>query len=141
MPTLWEVPDELWERIRPILDVQDPPKPTGRKREVDRRRVLDGIIFHLRTGCQWNHIPHVYGSDRTIHRYFQRWCQRGIFAHIWAELVRECAELGEVDWEWQAVDTALGEARLGGMRSARTSRIGPKMGPNTACWSRRGVGR
>ena len=56
MPTLWEVPDELWERIEPLVEQADSTKPTGRKR-VNRRRVLDGIIFRLRTGCQWNHIP------------------------------------------------------------------------------------
>ena len=91
MPTLWEVPDELWERIESLLNQEDPPKPTGRKR-VDRRRALDGIIFRLRTGCQWNHIPHVYGDDSTIHRYFQRWCKQGVFEKIWALIVEECDE-------------------------------------------------
>ncbi len=140
MPTLWEVPDDLWEEIRLILDAHDPPKHTGRK-PVDRRRVLDGIIFRLRTGCQWNHIPKVYGSDRTIHRCFQRWCKQDVFAQIWAKLVQDCEELGAVEWAWQAVDTALGKARLGGTRSARTPRIGPKRAPNAACWSKRAAGR
>ena len=49
LPTLWEVPDELWEWVEPLLRRLDPPAGTGRQR-VDRRRVLDGIIFHLRTG-------------------------------------------------------------------------------------------
>jgi len=113
-PTLWEVPDELWEQIQPILDAHDPPKPTGRPR-VDRRRVLDGIIFRLRTGCQWNHIPKVYGDDSTIHRYFQHWAQKGIFRQIWAMIVHECDELQNIQWEWQAADGAMGKARMGGM--------------------------
>ncbi len=29
MPTIWRVPDELWERIEPILREHDPPKRTG----------------------------------------------------------------------------------------------------------------
>lgn len=122
MPTLWEVPDGLWERIQPLLDSADPPKVRGRKR-VDRRRVLDGIIFRLRTGCQWNHIPHVYGDDSTIYRCFQRWCQQGVFEKIWAQLVTECDELQAVEWEWQAADTMLGKARFGGAPSAPTPRI------------------
>ncbi len=140
MPTLWEVPDDLWECIHLFLEANDPPKHTGRK-PVDRRRVLDGIIFRLRTGCQWNHIPKVYGSDRTIHRYFQHWCKQGVFGQIWSLLVQDCEDLGAVDWEWQAVDTALGKARLGGMRLARTPRIGPKTAPNAACWSKPVAGR
>jgi len=62
IPTLWEVPDQLWERIEKLIDKFDPPAPTGRKRE-DARKLLDGVIFRFRTGCQWNPIPRVYGDD------------------------------------------------------------------------------
>ncbi len=51
LPTIWRVPDELWERIEPILKEHDPPKKTGRPR-VDQRAVLDASVFRLRTGCQ-----------------------------------------------------------------------------------------
>lgn len=113
IPTLWEIPDQLWERIEELIDEFDPPAPTGRKR-ADARKLLDGLIFRFRTGCQWNHIPRVYGDDSTIHRTFQRWVQMGLFEKIWALLVEECEELGAVDWRWQAADTALGKARGGG---------------------------
>jgi putative transposase len=131
MGTLWEVTDELWARIEPLLDELDAPKRRGRKR-VDRRRVLDGIIFRLRTGCQWNHLPSVYGEDSTIHRCFTRWCRLGVFAQIGALLVEECQELKGVHWEWQAVDTAMGKARLGGAQSAPTPPIGRKTAQNAA---------
>jgi len=113
LPTLWEVPDELWERTEPLLKRFDPPASTGRH-PVDQRRVLDAIIFRLRTGCQWNHIPRVYGDDSTIHRYFQHWCAAGFFKKLWARLVRECDELKGVQWKWQAADCMLGKARCGG---------------------------
>jgi putative transposase len=132
MATLWEVPDGLWERIEPLLRAEHPAKRTGRKR-VDLRRVLDGIIFRLRTGCQWNHIPHVYGNDRTIHRYFQHWCKTGVFEKIWALMVEECDELREVQWEWQAADTTMGKARFGGALLAPTPRIAAKTAQNAAC--------
>ena len=35
--TIWEVPDELWERIEPIILEQDPPKARGRKRADPRQ--------------------------------------------------------------------------------------------------------
>ena len=129
MATLWEVPDELWRRIEILLEEQDPPKHTGRKRS-DLRRIMDGIIFRLRTSCQWNHIPSVYGNNRTIHRWFQHWCTTGVFEKIWALMVDECKELKAVQWEWQAADTAMGKARFGGARSVRTPRIVGKMGQN-----------
>ena len=30
LPTIWEVPDELWERIEWLINEYDPPKTTGR---------------------------------------------------------------------------------------------------------------
>lgn len=129
LPTLWEVPDGLWERIQPLLDQADPPKSRGRHR-VDRRRVLDGIIFRLRTSCQWNHIPRVYGDDSTIHRYFQHWCDIGLFEKIWALLIEECDELQGIQWEWQAADTAMGKARFGGAPLGPTPPIEPKTAQN-----------
>jgi putative transposase len=81
IPTLWEVPDQLWERIEKLIDDFDSPAPTGRKRE-DTRKILDGLIFCFRTGCPWNPIPRLYGDDSTLHRTFQRWAQVGLFDKI-----------------------------------------------------------
>ena len=71
LETIWEAPDELWERIEPIILEEDPPKARGRKRS-DPRQMLNGIIFRLRSGCQWNRLPKELGDDSTIHRTFQR---------------------------------------------------------------------
>ena len=115
LPTLWRVPDDLWARIAPLLAEYDPPKPTGRKR-ISGRAALDAMLFRLRTGCQWNQLAQEFPDDSSVHRSFQRWVQRGVFDRIWATLVEGCAELGGVNWEWQAADAAMGKARLGGMR-------------------------
>jgi putative transposase len=118
-PTIWEVSDDLWEIIKMILDEFDPPAPTGRPRD-DRRPILNAIIYRFRTGCQWNHLPKVFGDDSKIHRVFQHWVRLDIFEKIWAELLTECDELAQVQWEWQAADGWLGKARMGG----------DKIGPN-----------
>src|SRR5215471_18509698 len=49
----------------------------GRKR-ASARPILDGLIYHFRTGCQWNQIPEVYGDDSTIHRTLHRWVKIAI---------------------------------------------------------------
>lgn len=96
LPTIWEAPDDLWERIEALIDAYDPPKPTGRKRE-DARKILDGIIYRFRTGCQWNDLPEKYGEDSTVHRTLQRWVEINLFAMLWTLLVAECGELALVD--------------------------------------------
>ena len=113
LDTIWEVPDELWERVEAIILEEDPPKARGRKR-ADARQMLNGIIFRLRSGCQWNRLPRELGDDSTIHRTFQRWVERGVLGGMWGALVEGCEELGGVDWECQAADGAMGKARFGG---------------------------
>jgi putative transposase len=127
LPTIWRVPDRLWERVQPVIGELDPPAPTGRRR-VDPRKVLDALIFRMRTGCQWNQLPKVFGDDSSIHRTFQRWLERGALDAIWVTLVDESEELGGVEWQWQAADTAMGRAFFGGTRLGRTPRIAGKTG-------------
>ena len=76
--TIWELPDGLWDIIESLLEERYPANTTGRPR-VDLRRVIDGILFRMRTGCQWNKMPERFGSDRTVHRWFQRFCRDGFF--------------------------------------------------------------
>lgn len=121
-PTIWEVPDELWERIEPVIQKAYPPKPKGRPR-IDLREALNGIIFRLRSGCQWNQLPERFGDDSSVHRWFQRWSEEDFFKQLWSILLTECDELAGVNWEWQAVDAMMGKARLGGRKSARTQQI------------------
>ena len=125
LPPIWRTPDALWAAVEPILAKHDPPARYGPAR-AEPRPILDAIIFRLRSGCQWNHLPTEYPDDSTVHRHFQRWVERGIFDRIWAVIQEACEELGGCDWEWQAADGALGKARKGGTWSAPTRPIAPK---------------
>ena len=112
LPTIWEVPDALWERFaEPVLAEFDPAPRTGRPR-ADQRRCLDGIIYRARTGCQWNRLPDRFGSFATVHRTLQRWERLGIFDRLWALLIYHCEDLSAVHWEWQAADGMLNKARF-----------------------------
>lgn len=113
LQTIWRVSNQLWHKLKPILNEFDPPKPTGRKR-IDGRAALNAIIFRLRSGCQWNQLPSEFPDDSSVHRTFQRWQQNGVLDRILTNLVEECEELGGVNWQWQSADTALVKARFGG---------------------------
>lgn len=119
LPTIWELPDELWERIEPILLHHYPPARTGRPR-TDLRLVLDGLIHRMRSGCQWEQMPERFGPTSTLHGWFQRFVEDGVPEEIWAALATECEELGAVSWEWQAADGVMGKSRF----------CGDKRGPN-----------
>ncbi len=129
LPTLWNVPDPLWELIEKVLTVYDPPAKRGRKRS-DPRLAFDGIIYRMRTGCQWNHLPPEFGDDSSVYRAFVRWEEKAIFDILWAILLTKCDLLQGVDWQWQSADGCLSKARgvpgSGvGKRGRRTSASAP----------------
>ena len=142
LPTLWNVPEALWEIISQVLTVYDPPKPTGRPR-VDQRKALDGIIYRMRTGCQWNALPEEFGDDVSVYRTFRRWERLGLFERLWAVLLTQCEELGGVDWQWQAADGCLGKARGVPKKGQKTPvsapipRIAPRRASRKVCLSRK----
>ena len=135
----WELSDELWEKMAPWL-----PKPKsrfrGRGRQLrhiggrpaaDRRRVLAGILYVLRTGCQWNAAPKEFGSGKTLHRYFQKWRRAGVFKKMWQAGLLEYDQVQGIAWTWQAADGVMTKAPLGGGDT----------GPNTTDRGKKGTKR
>jgi len=82
LETIWYIPDDLWDKIRPLLGGEKQPGTVGRP-PVPFRTCLDGILYVLRTGCQWKHAPREFGSGSTLHRRLQEWARRGVFKRIW----------------------------------------------------------
>jgi putative transposase len=129
--TIWRIPDELWAIIEPILCDFWPRKKEGRP-PANWRTVLEGIIFRMRSGCQWDQLPKEFGPKSTVHDWFQRWNTNGVMENIWATLVENCQELGAVHWKWQSADGAMGKARFGGTASDPTQQIEQRTVPSAA---------
>ena len=52
LPSIRKIPDELWDEIKLLLPPEKANNTTGRP-VISFRKVLDGILYILRTGCQW----------------------------------------------------------------------------------------
>ena len=76
-----DVPDELWERIEPLL-APFKRKRSGGSKPLSQRTVLAGILYKCRSGCQWAMLPACYGSKSTVHEHFQRWSKAGVMTEI-----------------------------------------------------------
>ena len=116
VPTVWRVPDEMWNRIAVLFPI-DEFLPTGGRRWLPPRRVLDGVLYVLRTGCQWKAVPREFGAGSTVHRRFQRWVDAGCFAAIWQRLLQHYDLDVGLDWRWQSADASLHKAPLGGEKN------------------------
>ena len=120
----FDVPDDLWDLIEPLLPAE-PPKPKGGRPRVPDRVALAGILYRVRTGCQWKAAPSEFGSPSTLHRYFQEWTKKGVFLRLWKEALREYDALEGIDWGWQSLDGAMTKAPLGGEKN-RSQPDGPR---------------
>jgi putative transposase len=64
-----DLTDEQWSVIEPMIP---PAEPGGRHRSVHMREVVNGIMYLLRTGCSWRHLPHDFPPWGTVHYYYRR---------------------------------------------------------------------
>jgi len=119
---IWSLPGDLWVHLQPLLPPEKPPGTPGRP-VVPFRQVMDGILYVLRTGCQWKALPREYGSGSTCHRRFQAWVQAGVFERLWARLLTRYDELQGIQWRWQSLDSVMVKAPLGGLQQAPIRRI------------------
>lgn len=113
LPTLWRVPDDLWPLIRGALPPEKPAGTPGRPC-IPFRRVLDGVLHVLRSGCHWNAVPAEFGSGSTVHRRFQEWTQAGLFREVVRLVLTWYDRTRGIDWTWMAADTKMAPAPLGG---------------------------
>ena len=116
----WEISDEFWEFVKSLI-----PKVTrekgkrykrrkgGGRKPLDPKRIFGGIIFVLRTGCQWKAIPkEIYGSSSSIHKYFREWLKAGFFQKLWEAGLAEFDDMEGIAWAWQSIDGAMMKAPL-----------------------------
>jgi len=79
---------------------------------MDARQIFSGIVYVLRTGCQWKALPREYGAASSVHKYFQDWQAAGFFLRIWQAGLAEYDGMQGIAWEWQSIDGAMGKAPL-----------------------------
>ena len=112
--------DQLWQRLEPLIPV--PARRyrfPGRKR-ADNRAALEGILFVVRTGMRWNHLPTaLFGvSGATCWRRLQEWSQTGAWQRLHEVLLAELRAAGLLDLTHAVVDSSHLRALKGGTSPA-----------------------
>ena len=100
-------------RLRVFYPKEKPLKTVGRP-IVPYRKVIDGILYVLRTGCQWKMLPKEYGSGSTCHRRFQEWNKLDVFKKRWIRLLKIYDDIIGINWTWQSIDSISIKSPLGG---------------------------
>lgn len=112
--SIWQVRDDLWGLVEPMLPASEPSAKGGRPR-VDDRICFNAIVFVLFTGIAWRHLPREMGcSPATAHRRLTDWQRAGVFERLHRELLRRLNSTGRIDWETAVIDGSHVRALQGG---------------------------
>ena len=125
------LPDELWERIEPLLPPEEP-KPKGGRPRISNRAALTGILFILKTGTPWEYLPQEMGcgSGMTCWRRLRDWQAAGVWKKIWLALLDELGLADAIDWSTSAIDSCSVRAIFGGQKQDQIPRIEAKAALN-----------
>jgi transposase len=109
--------DGQWAKLEPLL-----PKERSRGRPwADHRRVLEGILWVLRTGARWRDLPKEYPSASTCWRRLRQWEEQDVWLKIWRQFLSELDQQGRLDWSESFLDGSFAPAKKGAPASARPS--------------------
>ena len=80
-----DLTDAQWALVKPLIPVY----PGGRPRKTSMRDVLDAVLYLLRTGCQWRHLPPppTFPPWRTVYEYMRAFARAGVWETIRHHLV------------------------------------------------------
>ncbi len=111
--------EELWNLIEPLLP---PPKPrrfrSPGRMPLDRRKVLTGILFVLKSGIPWEDLPQEMGcgSGMSCWRYLEAWQKAGVWEKVHKVLLDRLRAEEQLDLSAAVVDSshvrAVGGARI-----------------------------
>ena len=71
--------DEEWTEMAALIPAA---RRGGRKRTVNIRAVLNGLLYVLSTGCQWRAVPKDFPPRSTLFYYFGRWEAEGTLRRL-----------------------------------------------------------
>lgn len=88
-----DLTDTQWAIIEPLL----PPNGSGtasggRPVAVEKREIINALLYLNRTGCQWRMLPKDFPKWGTVYWYFGRWSNDGTWARINGALVQRVRE-------------------------------------------------
>ena len=85
-----DLTDEEWEYIQSLVPAPKCGKgKRGRPLKLDRRTLVNGIFYVVRSGCAWRLLPRDFGPWQTVYGYYRRWTQDWTWRFI-HDTLRDC---------------------------------------------------
>jgi len=131
IPSKYCIPAGLLQEFLNFIATHFPPKSTGRPR-VDSEKLIAGIFYLLKTGCQWEALPLCFGPAKTVYHRFQELVAARAFQVIWKSVLVQYDRVHGLCLHEQSIDTMHKKAPLGGDKTGISpvdrKKLGTKVG-------------
>jgi len=78
-----DLTDKQWSRLEPLLNqTRGERHAGGRPRKYELRRVVDALLYVVKTGCQWRQLPGDFPPWKSVHEHFRVWRDRGVWERV-----------------------------------------------------------
>src|SRR5947208_6477441 len=77
-----DLTDDQWAVVAPLIPPAKQRPRGGHPRTVDMREVLNTILYLVRSGCQWDMLPHDLLPKSTVYDYFAQWRDDGTWQRL-----------------------------------------------------------
>jgi len=78
-----DLTDKQWTRLEPLLNEPRAGRHAGgRPRTYEQRRVLDAMLYVVKTGCPWRQLPSNFPPWKTVYEHFRAWRDSGVWERV-----------------------------------------------------------
>ncbi|WP_443061757.1 IS5 family transposase [Streptomyces sp. NBC_00455] len=132
-----------WDRLASFL-----PRGGARGgRWSDHRRVINGILYRVRTGVQWRDLPERFGPWETVYKRHRRWSADGTWEMLLSRIQAAEDAADGIDWDVSVDSTAVrahqhaaGARKVSGRRSSKGGQAGDEPGRSGSAETGRPIG-
>lgn len=112
----FKLQDYMWEEMKQIIPQPKDNHPLGcHRKRIEDRRVMEAILFVMKTGCQWSALDDTTLCKHSVaHKRFQEWTKAGVFEEFWRRGLLMYDNTKGLELRWQSIDGAVTKAPLGG---------------------------
>ena len=93
----------------------------GGRPPANDRKVLEGILWILRSGARWQDLPEEFPSPATCWRRLRDWEEQGVWLTIWRAFLAELNQRKQRQWSESFLDGGFAPAKKGARKSEKPS--------------------